>query len=126
MGQEIDMFASALSVSAEREEVIDFSYLIWEQTSAGLLLTQEKQDQFYIFRPLHPYVWVTFGAAAVIIAVVTSLCEMARIGGRPLGTLSRLRNSLFYTYGAMFYQGMYTDYYSMNRFHPVVPLTNMV
>ena len=105
--QETDMMVSALSVSAEREEVIDFSYLIWEQTSAGLLLTV-PQDQFYIFRPLHLYVWLTFVAAAIITAVVMSQLERTRVGAMYENlpwSFSRLRNSLWYTYGAMFYQG---------------------
>ena len=103
------MQVSALSVTAEREIVIDFSYLIWEQTSAAMLLTQEKKDQLYLFRPLHMYVWVSFAAAAIVIAVATSQYERVGIHGtygNSRGRLSQLRNSLWYTYGAMFYQGV--------------------
>ena len=100
------MVWTGLSISPAREEVIDFSYLFWEE-HIGLLTNTEAKEQFFIFRPLHIYVWICFIGMAVITAVCVRQLESLGAKSEEYHVLSftRFGVCLWYTFGAMWTQG---------------------
>ena len=56
-----------MTISAERETVVDFTYMYWEE-KVGMVTGTVPDDPFYMFKPLTTYVWISFAAAALVAA----------------------------------------------------------
>ena len=100
------MVWTGLTISPAREEVVDFSFPYWEE-AIGLLTATKPEDQFFIFRPLHMYVWVCFIGMPIITAVLIRYLESFYPISEDNHDLSftRLDVCMFYTFGAILYQG---------------------
>ena len=57
---------TGLTISAERQTAVDFSFPFWEER-LGLLTVTVKQSNFYLFRPLHAYVWLCYVCMALLV-----------------------------------------------------------
>ena len=107
ISQEIDLFVTGLTISPERASVVDFSYPFWFD-SIGMITLTVPEDPFYIFKPLHMYVWVVFIAVAVLAAIFVMCHERRRFGDkvtRRQSPFSDLGECLWYNYGIMWIQG---------------------
>ena len=107
-----------LTISAIRDTVVDFAYQFYEDRTAMLTLTNEESS-FYIFQPLHKYIWLCFVGTAGFVGIVAFIFERSSTSKE--ASMSKFRSlwvSLWYTYPAMVYQGMlmYTVY-SFNGNH---------
>ena len=101
------MVWTGLTISPARAEVVDFSYPFWEE-STGILTTTKKEEEFFIFRPLHTYVWMCFIGIAFITAICVRQLESmyARSGEYHVLSFTRFDVCLWYTFGAMWNQGI--------------------
>ena len=81
--QDVDMIWTGMTITAMRQTVVDFSYPYWEER-AGMLTSTLPEDPFYIFRPLHTYVWLAFLMVALVSALVVRCVES---GAFLLGTV---------------------------------------
>ena len=104
--QDIDMVWTGLTISPVREEAVDFSYPFWEE-SIGLLTATQPVDQFFVFRPLHVYVWICFIGMPLVTAVVIRHLESLYPYSEDSHALpfTRLGTCMVYTFGAVLYQG---------------------
>ena len=100
------MVWTGLTISPAREEVVDFSYPFWEEYT-GILTTTKTEEQFFIFRPLHTYVWMCFMGMAIVTAVFVQQLESLDARSEEYHVLSftRVGVCLWYTLGAMWNQG---------------------
>ena len=104
------MVWTGLTISPAREEVVDFSYPFWEEY-IGILTSTKTKETFFIFRPLHVYVWIGFIGMAVVTAVFVQKLESldTRLEEHHVSSFTRFDVCLWYTFGAMWNQGnMYT------------------
>ena len=96
------MVWTGLTISPAREEVVDFSFPFWEE-SIGMLTATQPEDQFFIFKPLHIYVWVCFIGMPIVTAVLIRYLESfdpTPYDHRDL-SFTRLDTCMFYTVGAI-------------------------
>ena len=63
------MLMSGLTITAQRQEVVDFTYPFWYEPMGMLTLTI-PQDNFFLFKPLRGLVWAVYLLSAVIIAAL--------------------------------------------------------
>ena len=100
------MVWTGLTISPAREEVVDFSFPFWEE-SIGMLTATQPEDQFFIFRPLHIYVWVCFIGMPIATAVLMYFLESLdpKSEDNNVRSFTRLDTCIFYTFGAILYQG---------------------
>ena len=105
--QDVDMVLTGLTISAQREAVVDFSYPFWEE-SVGLLTLTEHQDEFYIIKPLKFSVWLSLMGTALFAALFAGVLETISWKSKPADPKKLTTNFmkyLWYTFGAMWYQG---------------------
>ena len=76
--QDVDLVAAATTITAERATVVDFSYLYWEER-LGMLTGTVSGDPFYMFKPLHVYVWICFPGAALVAAIGAACHEVSNV-----------------------------------------------
>ena len=105
--QEVDLVLGALSITSERETVVDFSYPIWEE-AVGMITLTVLDDQLYLFKPLHVHVWLSYATVMLLAAWLVMLYESwvvnaGMVQGR--GPFSHTSTCLWYMYGAMWAQG---------------------
>ena len=74
--QDVDLVAAATTITAERATVVDFSYLYWEE-KLGMLTGTVSGEPFYMFKPLHVYVWICFPAAGLVAAICAACHEVS-------------------------------------------------
>ena len=106
------MVWSGLTISPAREEVVDFSYPFWEE-SLGVLTVTKPEEQFFIFRPLHIYVWISYFGLTVMAAVFVRYMEshysrsekISRSDEYHALSFTRSDVCIWYTFGAMWNQG---------------------
>lgn len=70
--QEIDMAIGPISVTAEREKVVDFTKPYME-SAAGLLMRRFEDTNAKMFRTLMPFtfnVWLTLAGLVILVGVV--------------------------------------------------------
>ena len=72
--QDIVTEMGAISISADRLEVLDFTEPIFETYVAAMTTTQTKQS-FFVMKPLRFSVWLIYGGMAVVVAVVVTTFE---------------------------------------------------
>ena len=100
--QEVDMVLTGLTISSEREQVVDFTYPFWEERLGMITLTQPP-DQFYLFRPFSGHVWLIYVTIAVAVAILVKslegitlyMCHGLRLARTVLG------ETLLFSWGAM-------------------------
>ena len=105
--QDVDMVLTGLTISAQREAVVDFSYPFWEE-SVGLLTLTEHQDEFYIIKPLKFSVWLSLMGTALLAALFAGVLETKSWKSKPADPKKLIKNFtkyLWYTFGAIWYQG---------------------
>ena len=100
------MILTGLTISSERDEVVDFSFPFFEEKLGMITLTQ-PQHQFYLFGPLGAYVWLVYIVAAVYVAIIIKYLEGLMPNRRHDMRLDRglLGNTLLFTWGAMWHVG---------------------
>ena len=104
--QDVDLVVAGMTITKERLKMVDFSYFYWEE-KLGMLTGTVSGDPFYMFQPLHTYVWLSFAAAALSAAVVVACCEISSVKlGKTTGFMQPL-DSLWYTFGAMWLKGTF-------------------
>ncbi|KAM9716153.1 LOW QUALITY PROTEIN: glutamate receptor ionotropic, delta-1-like [Menidia menidia] len=110
-----DLAVSAITITPDRENVVDFSkrYLDY---SVGILLRrpEEKINIFSLFAPFDPAVWACIAAAVPVVGVLVFLlgrlqalrsCSSQNApGGGPMGSGS-LHSAIWIVYGAFVQQG---------------------
>ena len=107
------MVVTGLTISEERENVVDFSYPFWEE-SVGLITLTRPDDQFYLYKPLKPLVWVCFVCAALFVGLAAVGVELKASSLRSLKgqhAFGHLRESCWYMFGAMWNQGVSYETY---------------
>ena len=102
----MDMVLTGLTISAEREEVVDFTYPFFEEKLAMITLKHERR-QFYLFRPLGTYVWLVYIIAAIYVAILVKCLEGLMLIWCHDRRLHRgvLGKTLLLTWGAMWHVG---------------------
>ena len=103
----MDLLISGITISAERESVVDFTYPFWEEKLALVTLTEDSRN-FPIFRPLHYIVWICYVGVALVAALGIRNQEWlvsVMLNKSNSGEYMTLRDCIWYTYGAMWYQG---------------------
>ena len=101
------MILGTLSITPEREAVLDFTYPIWEEATGMITLTV-RGGEFYIFKPLHIYVWCCYISVWFVVALFVRSYEFsATFWGflRSKSSFTRLDAALWYLYGAIWGQG---------------------
>ena len=104
--QDVDLVVAGMTISVEREEVVDFSYLFWEE-KLGMLTGTVSGYPFYMLRPIHAYIWLSIMAVVVIAATVAACCETLALKIQKTATNVFLTplDFLRYTSRAMWNQG---------------------
>ena len=105
--QDVDIVLTGLTISTERESVIDFSYPFHEERT-GLLTLTLPSDPFFVFKPLRVHIWVSFLAAAILIGTLVQIsekCASNTLITQGHAPLMPLFDRLWYTVGAMWNQG---------------------
>ena len=100
---------AGLTISAERETVVDFSYPFWDD-SLGMITLTVPEDQFFLFKPLHGYVWLCYGLAALLAAGIMCVWEHTSYrqqGAKGRTIYMRLEECFWYTYSAMWTKGKF-------------------
>lgn len=112
--QRADLAVSAITITPERENVVDFSkrYLDY---SVGILLRkpEEKVNIFSLFAPFDPAVWACIAAAIPVVGVLIFLLNRLQAlrsssnqnapPGQPSN--STLHSAIWVVYGAFVHQG---------------------
>ena len=100
------MVWTGLSISPARAKVVDFSYPFWEEYT-GILTTTKTKEQFFIFKPLHIYVWICFIGMAVITAMFVQQLESLDTSTQEshISSFTRFDISFWYIFGAIWSQG---------------------
>ena len=109
--QDVDLVIAGMTITAERSTVVDFSYMYWEE-KVGMLTGTLPVDPFYMFKPLHIYVWMCFATAALVTAISAACYEISSIkieATSKKGFLLPLE-SLWCTLRAMWVQGKFHIY----------------
>lgn len=113
--QRADLAVSAITITPERENVVDFSkrYLDY---SVGILLRkpEEKINIFSLFAPFDLAVWACIAAAIPVVGVLIFLlnrlqalrsAQNAPPGHTPTGGAGSLHSAVWIVYGAFVHQG---------------------
>ena len=113
----MDLVVAGLTISAERERVVDFSYFYWED-KIGMLTGSLPGDPFYMFKPLHIYVWVGLVIAALVTAAGAAIYESStkQIAATSNRRFMEPQQSIWYTLSAMWIQGRRCLFHSIS-FH---------
>lgn len=61
---------SGLTVSAERESVVDFTHPFWVESSSVLMRTSTLSSDLHLLQPLHWHVWTGLISVALICAII--------------------------------------------------------
>ena len=109
--QDVDMVVAGMTITSERETVVDFTYLYWED-KIGMLTGTLPDDPYYMFKPLHIYVWVSFAASALVAAIGATCYETwsVRIGVTSTKGFLLPLYPLWYTVSALWLQGNFSFY----------------
>ena len=110
----MDLIVAGLTISAERESVVDFSYFYWED-KIGMLTGSLPGDPFYMFKPLHIYVWVGLVIAALVTAAGAAIYESStkQIAATSNRRFMEPQQSIWYTLSAMWIQGRFGYFHSV-------------
>ena len=100
------MILTGLTISSERDEVVDFSFPFFEEKLGMITLTQ-PQHQFYLFGPLGAYVWLVYIVAAVYVAMLIKYLEGLMPNRRHDIRVDHgvLAKTLLFAWGAMWHVG---------------------
>ena len=112
--QDVDLLVTGMTISAARASAVDFSYMFWED-KLGMLTGTLQSEPFYMFNPLHKYVWLSFTAAVLTAAVTTACYENCSMKMRMTSMKGYLRpvNVFWYTFAAMWNRGKFNLYLSL-------------
>ena len=107
--QEADIAAAALTITADRETVIDFSFPYWEEPS-GILIRRpgEGSKLLTLLTPLRWSVWATVISEVMLASVAIYACTVFanRVIMRRRDTImAAFHNCLWYCFGVMTNQG---------------------
>ena len=109
--QDIDIALTGLTITQEREVVVDFTYPFWTDMQAFGVLYVESATPL-LLRPLSRDVWMTYFAMAIFISIVlwssevlTSKTKVQSIAPVDKTTASKYHDIYMFVIGAVFYQG---------------------
>ena len=102
--QDVDMVLGPMSITPQRETVVDFTYPYWEEATGMLTLTVPG-DGFYFLKPLQIYVWCCFVSILIVAAWFVRSYEWNILHIK--SGFSQLGVSLWYFYGTMWAQGKF-------------------
>ena len=106
--QEVDLVMAPLSITGEREAVVDFSYPFWWD-SLGMMTMTIEHDVFYLVKPLHIYVWMCYVIILLVAAQLVSFSESWAVSlgiNRDTSPFCHLKESVWYLFGTMWNQGI--------------------
>jgi len=108
--QDADIAAAALTITAERETVVDFSFPYWEEPS-GVLIRRpaEGSKLLNLLKPLQWSVWLTVIVEVLLASVVIYACTACanHLAARQRDTtMTSFENCLWYSFGALVNQSM--------------------
>ena len=101
--QKADMVISGLTITTQREEVVDFTYPFWDEPTAVMFKVDPK-DQFFITSPLKNEVWLTLIGAGILCVLTVGFMEVCVIKKKAKSS-KILQESSWYIIGAQFMQG---------------------
>lgn len=113
--QRADLALSAITITPERESVVDFSkrYLDY---SVGILMrkSEEKINIFSLLAPFDLAVWACIAAAIPVVGIMIFLLRRiqavrchSNTGHPPPSTSASLQSAIWIVYGAFVQQGQY-------------------
>ena len=102
--QDVDMVLGPLSITPERETVVDFTYPIWEE-AIGMLTLTVPGNGFYFLKPLQIYAWSCFVCVLIAAALIVRAYECSIVHSE--NSFSRFAVSLWYFYGMLWAQGKF-------------------
>ena len=108
MFQVIDIALTGLTITYERETVVDFSYPFWSETQAFGVLFEESWVPL-LFRALDKYVWTVYAAMAAFITAVLWSSETVNLKVKQatystMPVVAKSQDVFLYVIGALFYQ----------------------
>ncbi len=68
------MIMSGMTITTQREEVVDFTYPFWEEASAVVVRVNE-QPHMFLTKPLRPAVWLCLFITGLICMVSLAFTE---------------------------------------------------
>ena len=109
VGQEADIAAAAVTITADRETVVDFSFPYWEEPS-GILIRRpgEGSKLLTLLKPLQWSVWATVICEVILASVAIYACTIFanRVIVRRTDTIMAVfHNCLWYCFGVLTNQG---------------------
>lgn len=110
--QRADLAVSAITITPERENVVDFSKRYMDY-SVGILMRkpEEKINIFSLFAPFDLAVWACIAAAIPVVGVLIFLLNRMQTlrcqnpAGAPPTISNSLHNAVWLVYGAFVHQG---------------------
>uniref|UniRef100_A0A3P8UWQ1 Glutamate receptor n=1 Tax=Cynoglossus semilaevis TaxID=244447 RepID=A0A3P8UWQ1_CYNSE len=114
IGKRADLAVSAITITPERESVVDFSkrYLDY---SVGILMrkTEDKINIFSLLAPFDLAVWACIAAAIPVVGIMifllrriqTARCQNSTGGHPPPSVSTSLQSAIWIVYGAFVQQG---------------------
>lgn len=121
--QRADLAVSAITITAERENVVDFSKRYMDY-SVGILhhKPEEKINIFSLFAPFDLAVWACIAAAIPVVGVLIFLLtrmQMLRSQNPPVAhqassMSNTLHSAIWIVYGAFVQQGTSLDYFTLH------------
>lgn len=109
--QQADLAISAITITPERESVVDFSKRYMDY-SVGILMrkSEEKINIFSLLAPFDLAVWACIAAAVPVVGIMIFLLRRIQAvrcaGGHPSPSVSTsLQSAIWIVYGAFVQQG---------------------
>lgn len=105
--QQADLAVSAITITPERESVVDFSKRYMDY-SVGILMrkSQEKINIFSLLAPFDLAVWACIAAAVPVVGIMIFLLRRIQAGSQPSPSASTsLQSAIWIVYGAFVQQG---------------------
>lgn len=122
LSQRADVGLSALTITPERESVVDFTTRYMDY-SVGVLLRKAERtvDMFACLAPFDLSLWACIAGTVLLVGILVYLLNWLNPPRLPMGSVSSttLYNSMWFVYGSFVQQGK-EEMFSMKICHAVV------
>ncbi len=108
VGQRADVGLSALTITPERESVVDFTTRYMDYSVGVLLKKAEKTvDMFACLAPFDLSLWACIAGTVLLVGTLVYLLNWLNPPRLPMGSVSSttLYNSMWFVYGSFVQQG---------------------
>lgn len=108
VGQRADVGLSALTITPERESVVDFTTRYMDYSVGVLLRKAEKTvDMFACLAPFDLSLWACIAGTVLLVGTLVYLLNWLNPPRLPMGSVSSttLYNSMWFVYGSFVQQG---------------------